>query len=561
MSLHSAAEFTSTFPKSVATMARRASEVSLSSHWPIRNKLLVCLALLLIILTTLSASGFVGVYKYRGLVRSLRDRSAELQLATKLGLLASDARVTLSKCRLRLSVRPSGEVGDLMVSSENSLSGEFHQRLINFGETFEEYRRQIASIDEELLQMGDARQERQMADDIDATLARITRLTSVPGWDVLSDKLVQLTNELDQLQLLTSRLPHPLQQRFQEFHGEVRGSYRTLIGVNSVTTVSATVLLLLLFRLFYLWVFRPLRILIKGSRRVAAGDFSHHIQLDSRDEMAELADSMNAMTERFRVIRDDLDRQVRERTRQVIRSEQMASVGFLAAGVAHEINNPLASIAMCAESLEGRLGNADSAEDEDRIVSKQYLNMIQSEAFRCKEITEKLLDFSRMGDTQRQIVDLRELAAGVMEMVRHLGKCRDKSIYLTDGSPVMATVNPQEIKQVLLNLITNALDSLESDGRVNVSVETQGEFAQLTVADNGCGMSEEVLQHLFEPFFTRRKSGQGTGLGLSISYRIIDDHGGHIEAHSDGPGTGACFVVSLPREHARKESGHQYQAA
>ncbi len=116
--------------------------------------------------------------------------------------------------------------------------------------------------------------------------------------------------------------------------------------------------------------------------------------------MAELAEAMNDMTARFQAIRDDLDRQVQERTKQVVRSEQLASVGFLAAGVAHEINNPLASIAMCAESLEGRMPRAARRRaTRSTPSSANYLRMIQTEAFRCKEITEKLLDFSRIGPT------------------------------------------------------------------------------------------------------------------------------------------------------------------
>ena len=111
-------------------------------------------------------------------------------------------------------------------------------------------------------------------------------------------------------------------------------------------------------QLFRKWIARPLATLVEGSREVAAGKFDHRIRLDSDDEMGELAEAMNAMTARFQEIRDDLDRQVRERTKQVVRSEQLASVGFLAAGVAHEINNPLASIAMCSESLESRLSRA-----------------------------------------------------------------------------------------------------------------------------------------------------------------------------------------------------------
>ncbi len=182
--------------------------------------------------------------------------------------------------------------------------------------------------------------------------------------------------------------------------------------------------------------------------------------------MGELAESMNAMTARFQEIRDDLDRQVQERTKQVVRSEQLASVGFLAAGVAHEINNPLASIALCSESLEGRLadllGDTDESRAAERDVVRSYLEMIQKEAFRCKQITEKLLDFSRMGDPERHNTELRDLVAGVIEMVSHLGRYGDKKVELIAGEPVIAEICPQEIKQVVLNLITNGLDSLES---------------------------------------------------------------------------------------------------
>ena len=139
---------------------------------------------------------------------------------------------------------------------------------------------------------------------------------------------------------------------------------------------------------------------------------------------------MNAMTDRFQAVRDDLDRQVQERTKQVVRGEQLASVGFLAAGVAHEINNPLASIAMCAESLEGRLCESLDAADERHAVVFQYLRMIQSEAFRCKGITERLLDFSRIGQTKRQDAELGELVQGVIEMLGHLGKYQHREIRL-----------------------------------------------------------------------------------------------------------------------------------
>jgi len=245
---------------------------------------------------------------------------------------------------------------------------------------------------------------------------------------------------------------------------------------------------------------------------------------------------------------------VQERTKQIVRSEQLASVGFLAAGVAHEINNPLAAIAWCAESLESRLHDIiqedDARPDEEHNaeigVLRNYLRKIQDEAFRCKGITERLLDYSRLGDMERVATDLRELVQGVIEMVRHLGRYRQKEIRFQCQQPVLARVGPQEIKQVVLNLITNALDSLDPEGIVTLQLGVQDGQAELVVTDNGCGMTDEVVQHLFEPFFTRRRDGQGTGLGLSITYRIIQDHGGEILPHSEGPGRGSTFRVTLP---------------
>jgi signal transduction histidine kinase len=118
----------------------------------------------------------------------------------------------------------------------------------------------------------------------------------------------------------------------------------------------------------------------------------------------------------------------------------------------------------------------------------------------------------------------------------------------------MAKVNPQEIKQVVLNLITNALDGLDAGGVVQVVLRRSAGMAELEVTDNGCGMTDEVMQHLFEPFFTRRRDGQGTGLGLSITYGIVQDHGGEIVPFSEGPGRGSRFLVTLPLVAQKEET-------
>jgi signal transduction histidine kinase len=121
-----------------------------------------------------------------------------------------------------------------------------------------------------------------------------------------------------------------------------------------------------------------------------------------------------------------------------------------------------------------------------------------------------------------------------------------RTIEIEEGADVLVMVNPQEIKQVVLNLLVNALDSIEETGKVRVAAKRSGGEAVLTLSDDGCGMTDEVLEHLFEPFFTRRKAGQGTGLGLSIVHRIVTDHGGRIQASSAGPGAGSTFRVTLP---------------
>ena len=177
---------------------------------------------------------------------------------------------------------------------------------------------------------------------------------------------------------------------------------------------------------------------------------------------------------------------------------------------------------------------------------KKYLRRIQDEAFRCKGITSALLDFSRMGDTKKQSTNLTEIVQTVIDMVRPLSKYRDRKITFDSDPTTHALVNSQEIKQVVLNLITNSLDSVTQGGNVNIRLERNDKFAVLVVRDDGCGMSNEVLQHLFEPFFTRRRDGQGTGLGLSITYQIIQEHGGQIVPHSAGPGKGATFTITLP---------------
>ncbi len=498
----------------------------------IREKLLLGGMLVAAVVALLSASGFLGIYSYRNLVRGLSCRSAELPHASRLADRVAAVRLAHARA----------------CAGDRNAASEFRAYLAAAVAALDGYRAELAAGDVDDEPLADRSREHDTARRIAACLTEIDALvrTADPA-DPTPDRdtLVAVGPELDALAVLTAALPSFLQERLHELSREVRTRYRSLIATTWASAISAVVLLATIGALTYRWVFRPLRLLGHGSRRVAAGDFGYRIRLDSRDEMAELADALNDMTQRFEEIRDDLDRQVQLRTREVVRGEQLASVGFLAAGVAHEINNPLASIAMCAESLESRLAPADAA-DQEAQVTRRYLELIQTEAFRCKGITEKLLDFSRLGERRRQATALAALVADVAEMLRHVGRFKGRTIEIEPGQDVLVMANPQELKQVVLNLLVNALDSVEDAGRVVVAARRSGGEAILTFTDDGCGMDEEVLEHLFEPFFTRRKSGQGTGLGLSIVHRIVTDHGGRIEATSAGPGRGATFRISLP---------------
>jgi signal transduction histidine kinase len=174
--------------------------------------------------------------------------------------------------------------------------------------------------------------------------------------------------------------------------------------------------------------------------------------------------------------------------------------------------------------------------------------MIQEEAFRCKSITERLLEFSRTGEPRREPTDLREVVQAVLDVTQHLPNHKGKHITfeVPAGGRISAWVNGEEIKSVILNLVVNALESMDESGRLMIRLGQRDGLAELAFSDTGCGMSQEVLENIFEPFFTRSRSGKGTGLGLTISHLVINQHGGEIEASSPGAGLGSTFVVRLP---------------
>lgn len=538
------------------------------SRWPLRFKMLLGAVALAVIVGLLAVGSFRGVYSYRQLARSVSHRASELPIAAELASSVAELRLTTSRIGQRRN--PTIAAYPQILDERDRLRGQLQRVHV----AIDRYREQLESAGAGDPHFDDNHMEFTTLMEIEQLLRQVDDQTSPERWIHTQLDIDQLNDQLDHMSDLCSELPSHLHQRLTAFAGEVRGQYRTWIIVTWVTTIGAGAVVLGLLAVFYYSIFTPLRILVEDSRRISGGDFEHRIAVRTRDEVAELGEAMNDMTGRFREIRDNLDQLVRERTReleertqQLIRSEQLASVGFLAAGVAHEINNPLASIAWCAESLEGRIDdllNSPTAthsepEDAEVEVARKYARRIQSEAFRCKGITEKLLDFSRLETPERHATNLTELVRDMIQMVQTIDGYRGKSIELEAEQDLICTISAPQIKQVVLNLLTNALESIDTGGRVQVRLARLVDSVELVVADNGCGMAPEVLAHLFQPFFTRRRDGHGTGLGLSITHRIIDQHQGTIEASSDGPQRGSTMRVTLPVQLDQGEHEKQHR--
>jgi len=311
---------------------------------------------------------------------------------------------------------------------------------------------------------------------------------------------------------------------------------------------------------------KPLLWIRDEMRKSAASSYRQPVQAQGHEEFREVAVYFNGLARELAELYKGLEEKVITRSRELVRSERLASVGFLAAGVAHEINNPLSVISGYAElagkdlqrMLAGQGGGSSEvhaqAEAELLASTLEAQGIIREEAFRCKEITSRLLSLARGGKENRERVCLNQAAQQVVALTKGLRNYRDRQVILdfraNDKLEVLANVT--EIKQVLLNLIVNALEAGSADGTdqgvVRIGGRHTGEWAELFVQDGGKGMSAETLQQIFEPFFTaKRGAGEpGTGLGLSITHAIVESHGGQIRAESPGPGRGSRFTFRLP---------------
>ena len=328
-----------------------------------------------------------------------------------------------------------------------------------------------------------------------------------------------------------------------------QGMRRTFVVTGAGAILMAALAVFLTIRSFT----RPLDTLAQAAGRLGEGELDQRVRIHTDDEVGLLATAFNRMAQSLQGYQDTLEQKVEERSReleasqkQLMQAGKLASIGELASGVAHELNNPASIILMRAKRL--------SQEIEQRELSteaREDVQVIERQVEKISRIVSGLLTFSRRSTSAKREVDcndvLRRTAALIEDMARHRGV--ELELGLNASLPSVEADSAQ-LEQVMLNLINNALDAMPEGGRIifrsDLMEEPGGErWVCVEVEDTGGGIAEEHLSRVFDPFFTTKEVGQGTGLGLSISYGIMEEHGGAIRVESR-PGKGTCFKLYLP---------------
>jgi signal transduction histidine kinase len=394
---------------------------------------------------------------------------------------------------------------------------------------YAEAKARVLTLIEDLRQRAQRPDERAWVDDIEASAAELDSVFSrqiVPA--VLSGRIADAHVEHARALAAVSRIQERtdlLAKRFEDAIGELQ----SFAQATRDRTVAWSVFFLVLAPLLaggvavYLGrkVARPVALLHTGAERLAAGDLETRIAIGGDDEFGDLARQFNTMVA-----------SIKEQQHRLLQAERLAGVGRLAAGVAHEINNPLGVILGYTRLLRKKAAGP-LADD---------LSIVEEEVLRCQEIVEGLLDFSRPIEVGTQPVDLRALCDDVVARLAESQSAPGVEVTVTGQGGVAGTAS--KLRQVLFNLIKNAVEAVAPSGRVDIVVAESNEDSQVTVRDSGSGLDTEARDRLFEPFFTNKP--RGTGLGLAVSQAIASAHGGEIVAEPAGPG-GACLTLRLPR--------------
>ncbi len=341
----------------------------------------------------------------------------------------------------------------------------------------------------------------------------------------------------------------------------LKGIDKTILRQKVVTVVlgivftifCSVVLCVILWKI----IIKPIMLVSDGMKRVSEGDLDYKIEINTKDEMGMIAKTFNFMTHELKMDRQKLENwameleeevnrkteEIRQGQEQLFHAEKLASLGRMAAGVAHEINSPLTGIVTFAHLMLSRVSPEDKLDRED-------LEVIIEQAERCSKIIKGLLGFSRAIPSEKTEFDINDTIRHTVDIIRNQAKFHNVKIRL-DLSRDLPRVRGDisQIEQVYMNLLINAADAMNDRGEVLIATRNVGEgdkeYLEIEFTDTGPGIPEEHLVKIFEPFFTTKPVGKGTGLGLAVSHGIIRKHGGHIRVKST-PGKGTSFYIRLP---------------
>ena len=283
-------------------------------------------------------------------------------------------------------------------------------------------------------------------------------------------------------------------------------------------------------------ILRPLRELTNAVSQLSSGNVDYRIKIDSRGPLSELAETFNRMTDSIK----ERDEQIKKDAEEMMEAKRLATLGQLAAGVAHEINNPLGGITVYAHLLMEDLPADDPRAEE--------VGKIIHEADRCKKIVKGLLDYSRQTGTHKEQAEINSVVVAAANLVAQQEILRNVTLArkLSSGLPAVR-IDVSQIEEVFTNIILNAAEVMDGEGEVEVetTLSADGNRVVVSISDTGPGIPPESLERIFDPFFSSKQSGHGTGLGLAISYGIVENHDGSITARNNAA-RGATFVVELP---------------
>jgi signal transduction histidine kinase len=366
-----------------------------------------------------------------------------------------------------------------------------------------------------------------------------------PGSQRDRARLVREINQQgDEVGRQLDRMSSALLLRVESLQGQSREVDRRARGLMLASIFLVVGLAVLTAYFISRQLLRPIHELLLGTKHVMEGDMGYRVDVGKRDETAELARSFNAMAEEIQGHRERLEKMVQAKTEELkraqdslLRSEKLASIGLLASGVAHELNNPLTSILMNANLVMEEVGDQSALYLE--------LKRISDDTLRCKRIIDDLRDFSRRHELQIRPTNLNKVVMDTLGFVAHQLKLQ--GIEVTNDLDLripLIPCDPDRTKQVLMNVFINAIQAMPQGGSLAVRTVLRDRFAEIAVGDTGPGIPEEIKGRIFDPFFTTKS--EGTGLGLSIAYRIVEEHGGKIEVESQPGGQDPTEAAGSP---------------